>query len=146
MKILLALTVTMLSIVLIPTRTFAAIKTQVVDYQAGDTKLKGYLAYDDSVTDKRPGVIVMPEWWGMTDYPKHRAEQLAGLGYIAFAADMFGEGKTTDDPKQAGAWAGAVKKDPQMMRARATAALDQLKKQPNVDPDKLGAIGYCFGG
>src|SRR3954454_14860883 len=124
MKILLTLAVTMLSLVL-STSAHATIKTEVIDYQAGDTKLKGYLAYDDSVTDKRPGVIVMPEWWGLTDYPKHRAEQLAGLGYVAFAADMFGDGKTTDDPKQAGAWAGAVKKDPQIVRARASAALDE---------------------
>src|SRR5438045_2735953 len=124
MKKSLVLIAVICSIILLPNRTFAAIKTQVIDYQAGDTKLKGYLAYDDSVADKRPGVIVMPEWWGVTDYPKHRAEQLAGLGYVAFAADMFGEGKTTDDPKQAGEWAGAVKKDPQAARARAMAAVD----------------------
>lgn len=120
--------------------------TKDIDYQAGDTQLSGYLAYDDSIPDKAPGVIVVHEWWGNTDYPKMRARQLAELGYVAFAADMYGKGKTTDDPKQAGEWAGQVKKDPDLQRDRFNAALKVLQDQPNVDANKIAAIGYCFGG
>jgi dienelactone hydrolase len=120
--------------------------TKEIDYKAGDTQLSGYLAYDDSITDKAPGVIVVHEWWGNNDYPKMRARQLAELGYVAFAADMYGKGKTTDDPKQAGEWAGEVEKDSDMQRQRFQAALKVLQDQPNVDPNKIAAIGYCFGG
>jgi dienelactone hydrolase len=123
----------------------AAIKTEVVDYKVGDVDCRGYLAYDDQA-GKRPGVLVAPEWWGLTDYARHRAEMLAGLGYVAFAMDPFGDGKTTDDPQEAGKLAGALKSDIPELRRRATAALDVLAKQPMVDPDKLAAIGYCFGG
>ena len=90
-------------------------------------------------------MLIFPEWWGVTDYPKHRAEQLAKLGYVAFAADMYGDGKSTDDPKEAGKWAGGVKGDNDLLR-RAAAALDQLKANPLVDGSKIAAIGYCFGG
>src|SRR4051794_21825389 len=83
--------------------TAAAIKTQTVEYKVGDATLKGYLAYDDSIEGKRPGIIVFPEWWGLNDYVKGRAEQLAKLGYVAFAGDIYGEGFTTSDPKAAGA-------------------------------------------
>lgn len=124
----------------------AAIKTQTIEYKDGETNLKGFVAYDDSIAAPRPGVLVVPEWWGLTDYPRHRAEMLAQLGYVAFVADMYGEGKTTDDPKVAGEWSGAVKKDPALMRRRAQAGLAELVKQPNVDRARLAAIGYCFGG
>jgi dienelactone hydrolase len=124
----------------------AKVVLKEIDYKAGDTDMKGFVAYDDAATGKRPGVLVIPEWWGNNDYPKSRAQQLAELGYVAFAADMYGGGKTTDDPKQAGEWAGQFKKDPKLARQRVQAALDTLKQQPNVDPEKLGAIGYCFGG
>lgn len=124
----------------------AEIKTEAVDYKQGDTSLKGYLAYDDALQGQRPGVVIYPEWWGLTDYPKHRAEQLAKLGYIAFAADLYGDGKTTDDPKEATALSGELYKNPRVLRDRAGAALDTLRKQKGVDPSKVAAIGYCFGG
>lgn len=124
----------------------AAIKTENVNYKQGDTELQGYLAYDDSSKDKRPGVMVVHEWWGLDDYPKHRAEQLAQLGYVAFAADVFGKDKVTTDPKQAGQWAGELKGNRKLLRDRAAAGLEQLKKNPLVDTSKVAAIGYCFGG
>jgi dienelactone hydrolase len=123
----------------------AALKTEVVKYKVGDVECQGFLAYDDQ-GGKRPGILVAPEWWGLTDYAKHRAEQLAGLGYVAFAMDPYGDGQTTDDPQEAGKLAGALKKNVPLLRERAEAALDLLSKQPTVDPDKLAAIGYCFGG
>ena len=124
----------------------AAIKTETVEYRAGETTCRGYLAYDDAVTAKRPGVIVVHEWWGLNDYPKQRAEQLAQLGYVAFCADMYGDGKTTRDAKEAAALAGQAMKDPAAARARMTAALETIRKQPQVDGRHVGAIGYCFGG
>ncbi len=125
----------------------AAVKTQTVDYKIGDKEFKGFLAWDDSVTDKRPGVLVVPEWWGLNDYAKSRAAQLAKLGYAALAMDPYGDGKTTSDPKEAGKLAGALRGgDRKELRERASAALDLLKKNEHVNPDKVAAIGYCFGG
>jgi dienelactone hydrolase len=89
----------------------AAIKTQTVEYKAGDTTLKGFLAYDDATTDKRPAVIIVHEWWGLNDYVKRRAQDVARLGYVAFAADMFGDGTTTSDPKEPGHHPGSKKSD-----------------------------------
>ncbi len=124
----------------------AEIVIKEITYKAGDTEMAGCLAYDDAQTGKRPGIVVVQEWWGNNDYPRFRAKELAKLGYVAFAVDMYGKGKTTDDPKQAGEWATAVKSDPALEKQRFEAGLAILKQQPNVDPDKLGAIGYCFGG
>lgn len=124
----------------------AEIKTETIEYKAGDTMLQGYLAYDDALEGKRPGVLVVHEWWGNNDYPRKRAEQLAQLGYVAFAMDMYGKDKLTDDPKQAAAWSGEIKNNPQLAGERATAGYDLLKKQPMVDPERIAAIGYCFGG
>jgi dienelactone hydrolase len=133
-------------LLVVTSSTFAAMKTQTIEYKVGDTTCKGYLAYDDSTDAKRPGVIIVHEWWGLTDYPKRRAEQLAQLGYVAFCADMFGEGKTTNDPKQAMQFVTELGKKPEVATARTQAALDQLKKQPQVDATRIGAMGYCFGG
>jgi dienelactone hydrolase len=140
--------VTVVTITLFTSRTFAEIKMQPIDYKVGDANLQGFLAYDDSVpaNQKRPGVIVVHEWWGLNDYPKMRAQMLAKLGYVAFCADMFGKGKTTEDPKQAQAWATEVYKNPDVAKARSQAAFEMLKKQPQVDPSMIAAIGYCFGG
>jgi dienelactone hydrolase len=139
-------TIALASLIFLGTTARAKIITKDIDYKAGDTQMSGFLAYDDEATGKRPGVIVVQEWWGNNDYPKSRAKQLAELGYVAFAVDMYGKGKTTDDPKEAGKWAGEVKGNPDLEKQRFDAGLDVLKQQSQVDPDKIGAIGYCFGG
>jgi len=124
----------------------AAVKTETVQYQVGGTQFRSVLAYDDAAKGKRPGIVVFPEWWGMNDYVKHRAQMLAELGYVALAVDLFGEGKTTEDPAEAGKLAGALKADRNVLRQRANAGLDQLKQNPHVDAGKLATTGYCFGG
>lgn len=124
----------------------AAVKTEVVEYRHGDVVLEGYLAYDDAFSGKRPGVLVVHEWMGHNPYVRKRAEQLAGLGYVAFALDMYGKGVRAKDAKEAGALAGKYKGDRPLMRARAGAGLDVLRKHARVDPSRLAAIGYCFGG
>jgi dienelactone hydrolase len=124
----------------------AKIVTKTIDYEQGGEKLKGYLAYDDAKSGPRPGVLVVHEWWGLNDYIKHRAEQLAAMGYVAFAPDMYGGGKVTRDPKEAEAWAGGVYKQQGLLAARSKAGLDILRKQPQTDKSHLAAIGFCFGG
>jgi dienelactone hydrolase len=124
----------------------AEIKTQTVEYTADGVKMIGYLAYDDATADKRPGVLVVHEWWGLNDYPKSRARQLAQLGYVAFAADIYGDGKTVTTADEAGKLAGAARANLAGTRARAAAALEQLKANPRVDANRTAAIGYCFGG
>jgi dienelactone hydrolase len=121
--------------------------TKTVSYEQNGTKLKGYLAYDDSITDKGkvPGILVFPEWWGLDDYIKGRAEQLANLGFVAFAADMYGDGQSTTEPAKAEELASPFYGKP-LMAERAQAALDQLLKTGLVDENKLAAIGFCFGG
>lgn len=126
----------------------AAVQTKAIDYEQDGTKLKGFLAYDDAVKDKRPGVLVFPEWWGLNDYAKDRCKQLAALGYVAFAADLYGEGKVIDiaHPQDAQKMAMALRANQTTWRGRAQAALKQLTSQANVDPAKVAAIGYCLGG
>ena len=136
----------MVGLMLTTTMASGAVKTRTVDYEQGGVKLQGFLAWDDAAQGKRPGVIVCPEWWGLNDYAKYRAEKLAQLGYVALAVDLYGDGKTTEDPKQAGTWAGALKGNRALLRERVNAGLAELKKNESVDPQKLAAIGYCFGG
>jgi len=124
----------------------AALQTREIDYTSGDTQLKGYLAYDDAIVGKRPGILVVHEWWGHNSYVRKRAEMLAGLGYTALAVDMYGDGKTADHPEDAGKFAGEVKKNMPVARDRFRAAMRILKNEQTVDPDKIAAIGYCFGG
>ena len=124
----------------------AEVKTQAVPYKHGDVELQGYLAYDDSVKGKRPGVLVVHEWYGLNDYAKSRAEQLARMGYVAFALDMYGKGVMAKSREEAAEMSGKVKADRPMMQARAKAGLEVLKSQKQVDPKKVAAIGYCFGG
>ena len=117
-----------------------------VSYQSGETLLKGYLAYDDAVQGKRPGILVVHEWWGLNEYARERARQLAELGYVALAVDMYGDGKTADHPDDAGKFASAVRSNLPLMQARFEAARKFLNSQPDVDPEQNAAIGYCFGG
>ncbi len=124
----------------------AKVQTQTVEYKDGDTVLEGYLAYDDSFQGKRPGILVVHEWTGLGKYAKSRAEKLAKLGYVAFAADIYGKGVRPEKVEACMATSGQYYKDRKLFRERVNAGLDQLKQSPNVDPDKLGAIGYCFGG
>jgi dienelactone hydrolase len=124
----------------------AAVKTEAIEYRHGDVVLEGYLAYDDAIAGKRPGVAVVHEWWGLNPYVKKRAEQLARMGYVAFALDMYGKGKTTKDPKVAKEWSDPFKKDRAFGRERAAAGLAVLKNHKLADPRRIAAIGYCFGG
>jgi len=124
----------------------AALKTETVEYRQDGTLLEGYLAYDDSFQGKRPGVLVIHEWDGLGDYVKKRAAQLAELGYVAFAADIYGKGVRPKTVEESAAEAGKYKADRALLRARALAGLDVLKKNPKVDPHRIAAIGYCFGG
>lgn len=131
-------------IVALPAAT--AVKTEVVEYKVGDQLCEGYLAWDDAVSGKRPGVVVVHEWMGLNDYARRRAREVAALGYVAFAADVYGKGIRAKDAKEAGQLAGKFKGDLPLLRARARGALDTLAKNPRVDPAKLFAMGYCFGG
>jgi dienelactone hydrolase len=126
----------------------AKIVTKRVAYEHAGVKLEGYLAYDDekiSATKQGPGVLVVPEWWGLNDYAKSRAEQVAKLGYVAFATDMYGAGIVTTEAKKAGELAGQFYGKP-LMADRAAAGLAQLTKSGLVDEKRVAAIGYCFGG
>ena len=125
----------------------AKIVTKPVSYEHNGAQLEGYLAYDDSKTSraKLPGVLVIPEWWGLNDYVKSRARQLAELGYVAFVADMYGAGIVTTDPKKAGELAGQFYGKP-LFAERSRAGLDQLLAQSFVDSSRVASIGYCFGG
>ena len=122
------------------------IETREVTYQVGPTTLKGLMVWDAAAAGKRPGVVVVHEWWGHSQHERNQARRLAEAGYVAFAVDMFGDGKSTSHPQEAGAFAAEASKDPAVMLARFTAGLEQLKQDPNVDPERVGAIGYCFGG
>ena len=128
------------------------VTTREVAYEQGGTPLVGYLAYPvthdeaDMVAASQSAVLVLPEWWGLTEYPKRRARELAAMGYVALAADLYGSGKTTDDPAQAKAWSGELYGDRDLFRARARAGLDQLAGMEVVNPEKVAVIGYCFGG
>jgi dienelactone hydrolase len=124
----------------------AEVKTKEVVYEHDGVKLKGYLAWDDAAKGKRPGVLVVHEWWGLNEYERKRAEQLAVLGYVAFACDMYGEGKTTQHPKEAKAMSGEVRGNMKTWLGRAAAGLKVLQDHEGVDGKKLAAIGYCFGG
>jgi dienelactone hydrolase len=117
-----------------------------VEYSAQGVVLKGYIAYDNSITGKRPGILVVHEWWGLNSYARKRARMLAGLGYTALAIDMYGEGKQAQHPDDAGKFSTEIMKNFDMAKARFLAAENFLKKQSTVDPSRIGAIGYCFGG
>jgi dienelactone hydrolase len=125
---------------------FAQIKKEAVEYKFDGLTFKGEIAYDTAISGKRPGVLVVHEWWGLDDYAKSRAEALAKMGYVAFACDMYGDGAVAKHPDDAGKMATTVRKNVDVWRGRAKAALDVLVKHPMVDSENLAAIGYCFGG
>lgn len=125
---------------------WAEVQGTEVSYQAGDTTLKGYLAVDTAKPGKRPGILVVHEWWGHNDYARKRARMLAELGYTALAVDMYGDGKQAAHPDDAGKFAGEVSKNMPLAEARFRAAMELLKSQPSVAGDDIAAIGYCFGG
>lgn len=135
-----------LLLALLPITTFAELQSETIEYQDGVTTLKGHLVYDDAIADKRPGVLVAHEWWGLNDYAKRRAEMLAELGYVAFALDMYGDDKVTGHAPDAQGWMEQISGNVDAWRARAMAGLEVLKANERVDADKLAAIGYCFGG
>ena len=133
-------------LVLSVTPLHAAVKGEEVTYKAGDTVLKGYLAYDDAVKGKRPGVIVIHEWWGHNEFVRKRARTLAELGYTAFAVDMYGDGKTVDHPDKAKALMDATLGDARRLHALYDAGLTVLKKHKTTDAKRIAAIGYSMGG
>lgn len=124
----------------------AEIKGEEVTYRAGETELRGYLAFDAAVTGKRPGVLVVHEWWGLNDYARTRAKRLAELGYTALAVDMYGAGKRAAHPEDAKKFSGELRQNLPLAKERFLAGLETLQKHPTVASDKLAAIGYCFGG
>jgi dienelactone hydrolase len=124
----------------------AEVRTKAIEYKDGDAVLTGLLAWDDAATGPRPGVLVVHEWWGLNDYAKGRAEALAAEGYVAFALDMYGDGKVTDHPDQAGAWMQEITGNIETWTRRAQLGVDVLKSQDQVADNSLAAIGYCFGG
>ncbi|HVU58858.1 MAG TPA: dienelactone hydrolase family protein [Puia sp.] len=128
------------------TSAMAVLKEEPVSIQADSATMNCYMVYDDSVKTRRPAVLVIPEWWGLNDYPKMRARELAKLGYVALALDIFGDGKIAADPKEAGALTQPFYMHPEKAKARIDAAIARLKSYPQVDTNNIGAIGYCFGG
>jgi dienelactone hydrolase len=127
-------------------QTGTKVHAETVNYAMGDTKLAGFVAYDETKTGARPVVLIVPEWWGVTDYVKNRAKQLAELGYLAMVVDMYGDGKIAADPTEAKNLATPFYGNPVMARGRIDSALAQVIKLSQADTSRVAAIGYCFGG
>jgi dienelactone hydrolase len=124
----------------------AEIKTKEVDYKQDGTTLQGYFAWDDAAKGKKPGVLIIHEWWGHNEHSRKQAERYAKEGYVAFALDMYGKGKATTHPEDATKMMNEVMKDDKVLKARFDAALAELRKDPHVDAKKIAVIGYCMGG
>lgn len=124
----------------------AVLKEQTVSVKADGDTLICYLAYNDSIKGKRPAILVIPEWWGLNEYPRERARMLAQLGYVAMAVDVYGDDRVADSPSTAGKYAMPFYRHPEKAKARIDSAISKLKTFDVVDPDNIGAIGYCFGG
>jgi dienelactone hydrolase len=142
----LSILVAALLIMLASNSAWGKVIAKEVEYRSGDTVLKGYLAENPKYKGKRPTVLVVHEWWGHNEYARKRARMLAEMGYTALAVDMYGDGKTAKHPEDAGKFAGEVMKNKALGEARFNAALEFVKQQPSVDPARIAAIGYCFGG
>ncbi|GJM30047.1 MAG: dienelactone hydrolase [Cyclobacteriaceae bacterium] len=123
-----------------------SLRGEVVNYSVDTTELTGYIVYENSHEKKRPGVIVIHEWWGHNDYVRERADMLAEAGYTALALDMYGDGKLAEHPDDAGKFAGMVMSNMDLAQTRFDAAMELLKSHPTVDNEQIAAIGYCFGG
>jgi dienelactone hydrolase len=128
------------------TAAAAKVQTRPVEYRQGETVLQGFFAWDDAAKGKRPGVLVVHEWWGHNQHARAQAERLARAGYVAFALDMYGKGKVATHPADAKGFAQEARKDPEVVAARFDAALAVLKQDPQVDAEKIAVFGYCFGG
>ena len=124
----------------------AKVQTTTIPYNHGEVALEGVLAWDDAKEGKRPGILVVHEWWGLNEYARTRAEQLAALGYVAVAVDMYGKGKVTTHPDEARQWMQQTTANVKMWQARANEGFRLLQTNPLVDQTRLAAIGYCFGG
>ena len=135
-----------LTLLFFTSSALAAVVGKDVSYKAGETVMKGFLAFDDAVKGKRAGVLVVPEWWGANDYARKRARILASEGYVALVVDMYGNGQVATNPKDAGALAGNINKNPPLALSRFQAAKKFLDAQPNVKKGEIAALGYCFGG
>lgn len=135
-----------LTLLFITSSALAAVVGKDVSYKAGETVMKGFLAFDDAAKGKRAGVLVVPEWWGANDYARKRARMLASEGYVALVVDMYGNGQVATNPKDAGALAGNINKNPPLALSRFQAAEKFLDAQPNVKKGEIAALGYCFGG
>jgi dienelactone hydrolase len=148
MKIVLSIfiTISVIAAFALSASAKADIEGKEVDYRAGGVVMKGYLAYDKNIRGRRPGVLVVHEWWGLNDYARRRARMLAALGYAALAVDMYGGGKQALHPDAAAKFSSEVMKNFGTAKARFDAAMEFLKKQTVVDPERIAAIGYCFGG
>jgi dienelactone hydrolase len=138
--------VLILATLLTSLNALGAIQTKVIEYKIGDQAFEGFLAYDDAAKGPQPGVLIVHQWKGLTDYEQKRAEMLAKLGYVAFCADIYGKGIRPTEVKDASALAGTYKGDRALYRERLKAALEVLAAQPQVEKSKLAAMGYCFGG
>lgn len=135
-----------LLVMLLPSAALAEIAPQEIQYNHGEVQLRGLIAYDRETEGKRPGILVVHEWWGLNDYARQRAQELAELGYVAFALDMYGDGRTTDKREEAQQLAGEFYQDRALMRGRAAAGLEVLRRHEAVDASQIIVIGYCFGG
>jgi len=146
MKMGIALAALATALASLPCASLGEVQSRVIDYRQGDTTLQGFLAWDDAARGPRPGVLVVHEWWGENQHARNQALRLAQAGYVGFALDMYGKGKVATHPRDAQAYMDEVAKDATLMKARFDAARALLKAQPEVDPTRIAAIGYCFGG
>lgn len=141
-----AMLITALACSLTAASAVAELRTETIEYPVGDQTFTGYLAWDDEDEGKRPGILVVHEWWGHNDFAREQAEKLAAAGYTALALDMYGSGKVADHPEDAKTFMTEATRNMEQMRARFLAARDVLQRHPSVDPDRIAAQGYCFGG
>lgn len=135
-----------LSLFMTSTQALAEMQTETIEYTVDGETFTGYLAWDDEFDQKRPGVLVVHEWWGHNDFAREQAEKLAASGYTAFALDMYGSGKLADHPDTAQKFMQEATRNMEQVKARFLKAKELLQNHKSVDPDRIAAQGYCFGG